>query len=190
MAELDADGIEQFDRAIEQMQPLLDDLLAAPKHTVADHPKVPSVAGVYLFSEDDRPIYVGQSRKLSRRLRFHTSLTSRENQASFAFNIAKREAGKVGLNIKPLRKALEADPDFAEHFSQAKERVRAMEVQFIGLEDPINRTIFEVYASLALKTNRGVWTPAARRAGVSEPPTRCATRTLRFAAGRARRSPN
>lgn len=152
MAELDGDGIEQFDRAIARTRPLLDELLAAPKHTVADHPKVPSVPGIYLFSEDGRPIYVGQSRKLSRRLRFHTRLTSKQNQASFAFNIAKREARKAGLDIKRFRKALEADPGFAEHFAEAKARVRSMEVQFIELEDPIERTLFEVYASLALKT--------------------------------------
>jgi hypothetical protein len=152
VAELDQDGIEQFDRAIVRMRPLLDELLAAPKRTVADHPKVPSVPGIYLFSENDRPIYVGQSRKLSRRLRFHTGLTSKQNQASFAFNIAKREAHLAGLDIARFRKVLEADPDFAHHFDDAKARVRSMEVQFIELEDPIERTLFEVYVSLALKT--------------------------------------
>lgn len=47
---------------------------------------------------------------------------------------------------------LEADEEFARHFDEAKSRVAVMDVQFIELADPIERTLFEVYASLALKT--------------------------------------
>lgn len=150
--DLDQEGIGQFGEAVERMPGLLEELVSAPKHTVAEHPAVPNVPGIYLFSEDERPIYVGQSRTLRQRLRDHTVLTSKQNKASFAFNIAKREAHQAGLDIARFREVLEADPDFAAHFAEAKARVAAMEVQFIELEDPIERTLFEVYASLALKT--------------------------------------
>lgn len=134
------------------MRPLLEQLLAAPAHRVADHPSVPSHPGIYLFSESGMPIYVGQSRKLRQRLRHHTDLSSGQNRASFAFNLAKVEARRSRVNIKRFRQVLEADSEFAEHFVRAKRRVAEMAVRFIELDDPIERTMFEMYAALALDT--------------------------------------
>jgi len=151
--QLDEDGIRHFEEAVAKMRPLLDELLAAVTHTVGEHPDVPNTPGIYLFSESDRPVYVGQSRKLRQRLRHHTDLTSGQNRASFAFNIAKVEAGRTGLDVTRFRQVLEADADFAEHFDTAKRRVAAMKVRFIELADPIERTMFEMYAALALGTS-------------------------------------
>jgi hypothetical protein len=142
----------QFDVAVAHMPALLDALRSAPKHRVAEHPSVPEAPGIYLFSEGDVPIYVGQSRKLRSRLIQHTGATRRQNQASFAFNVAKREASKAGVDVKRWRAVLEADPGFVPHFTAARAAVAAMDVQFIELPDPIARTLFEVYAALALDT--------------------------------------
>jgi len=113
---------------------------------------VPNSPGIYLFSHDGAPVYVGQSRKLRSRLKQHTGATRGRDQASFAFNVAKREADKAGVDIKQFRSVLEADPDFAPHFDAARTSVAAMDVQFIEVPDPIVRTLFEVYAALALDT--------------------------------------
>jgi hypothetical protein len=51
------------------------------------------------------------------------------------------------------RAAVESDPDFATHFEQARKQVSEMDVQFIDLEDPIERTLFEIYAALTLGTD-------------------------------------
>ena len=149
---LDRQGIKQFGDAVERMPGLLKELTAAPRQWVSERPKLPQAPGIYLFTENERPIYVGQSRKLRQRMRSHTRLAARQNQASFAFNLAKRAAGEAGLEIKRFRQVLADDPDFAAHFEEAKTRVRSMEVQFIELADPIERTLFEVYASLAPAT--------------------------------------
>lgn len=58
----------------------------------------------------------------------------------------------MGIDIKRARKILEADPDFLKHFKEAKERVTKMNVRWIELKDPIERTLFEIYAALALDT--------------------------------------
>lgn len=79
-------------------------------------------------------------------------MTSGQNRASFAFNIAKAEAGRAGLDVGRFRQVLEADADFAKHFDEAKRRVVGMTVRYIELADPIERTMFEMYASLALRT--------------------------------------
>jgi len=137
-------GVRQFDDAVAQMPALLDALHAAPRHRVADHPLVPDTPGIYLFSEGHRPVYVGQSRKLRSRLKQHTGTASKQNQASFAFNLAKREAKRAGVNVTRWRTVLEADVEFVPHFDKARTDVAAMNVQFIELADPIARTLFEV----------------------------------------------
>ena len=144
-------GVRQFDAAVEKMPELLRRLLAAPNARRDQHPHVPPVPGIYLFSETD-PVYVGQTRDLRRRLGEHTRAKSAENEASFAFLIGKQAAATAGLDIGLTRKRLQADPAFAVHFKEAKERVAGMDVCWIELRDPIERTLFEIYASLALNT--------------------------------------
>lgn len=151
-AHFDEAGVARFGAAVEQLPALLKALCSAPRHRLAEHPSVPNTPGIYLFSEGEKPIYVGQSRKLRNRLRQHTGATRGHNQASFAFNLAKREASAAGVNIKCARALLEADPAFAGHFEAARAAVAAMKIQFIELADPVERTLFEVYVALALDT--------------------------------------
>ena len=123
---LDQQGIKQFGDAVDQLPELLKELAAAPRHQITEIVAIPNDPGIYLFTEAGRPIYVGQSRKLKQRLRNHTRLSARQNQASFAFNLAKQAAGEAGLDVGRFRQILVADPDFAAHFEEAKARVRSM----------------------------------------------------------------
>ncbi|HEV7751797.1 MAG TPA: GIY-YIG nuclease family protein [Baekduia sp.] len=139
----------------EQLRPLLDELLAAPKKTRSDHGVggTPKTAGVYLFSDEKGvPQYVGQSRNLRRRLALHCRPSSRHNQASFAFRIAQKTAAGAGVNIAGFRAEVAAQADFKEHFKAAKEQVAEMGVQFVEEDGPELRTVFEVYATYALGT--------------------------------------
>lgn len=145
-------GVTQFHQAVEQMPALLVELTTAAKRRVSEHPSVPNAPGIYLFSDDDAPLYVGQTRKLRTRLQQHTGATRGSNQASFAFLIAKREAAAAGLDIARYRAVLEADLAFIPHFDAARALVAGMDVQFVELADALTRTLFEVYASLALNT--------------------------------------
>ncbi len=149
---MSAKGVRQFERAVDELPSLLKALKAAPKQRVAAHLSIPSVPGIYLFRDHGRAVYVGQTRNLRTRLRQHTADRGRENDASFAFNIARREAAQAAVDIKRTRAALQDAPDFIPHFAAARARVAAMDVQFIELADPVTRTLFEVYASLALDT--------------------------------------
>ena len=76
--------------------------------------------------------------------------SSGQNTASFAFNIAKRTSGP--MPAKPTREEIEGL--IKPLFTRAKERVSRMDVQFIEMDDPIERTIFEVYAALHLGTEK------------------------------------
>jgi hypothetical protein len=144
-------GLRYFGGAIAGMERHLVELLASPVAPRAEHRYIPKAPGVYLFS-DRKPVYVGQTRNLRVRLRNHTGAKATENQASFAFLISKVKAETAGIDLNRTRKILEADPDFSDHFRKAKERVAKMNVRWIELDDPIERTLFEMYAALALDT--------------------------------------
>jgi hypothetical protein len=149
-------GLQQFDKRVcSQLPALLDRLLAAPAHPRADIPPAPSPdSPASIFSDaKGKPIYVGQSRSIYTRLGDHCRPKSPENAASFAFNIAKREAANRSIDITGFnRKALSKHPNFEELFKHAKAQVAAMPVQFAVEEGADLRTVFEVYATYALGT--------------------------------------
>ena len=109
--------------------------------------------GIYVFYENGEPIYVGRSDRLKDRLLEHGREGSRNQTAPFAFNIAREEFQEnfPGHDAVP-RNDLEIDPRFAPLFREAKRRVRRMEIRVVEIQDPIEQTIFEVYAHLKLGT--------------------------------------
>jgi hypothetical protein len=145
-------GQRVFDAAIGQMPRMLDDLTRQTALPVGQQEGIPAAPGIYVFSEGPTPLYVGNTRNLRQRLRQHTAVNSRENEAALAWRIALKDAKQRGLAITGTRKQIDADPAFAEIFSQARDRVRAMDVRFIEIDDSITRTLFEVYAAQALGT--------------------------------------
>jgi hypothetical protein len=151
-------GVKIYNSVAAQLPKLLKELLAAPAAKVSEH-LIPEEPGVYLFTEPGRvggggekAIYVGQTRKLRSRLKNHTRLGGKHNQATFAFLLAKADAEAAGVNTRQYREILEQDKDFIAHFDGAKSRVAEMQVRFILLEDPIERSLFEIYAAMALDT--------------------------------------
>ena len=112
---------------------------------------LPEIKGVYCFYENGEPLYVGRSRNIRNRVRQHRIQSSGHNAAQFAFNLAKKKFGldRAG-NMK--RRELENDSEFADLFADAKERVRKMSVRFVKIKDPIEQTVFEVYAHVKLDT--------------------------------------
>ena len=100
-----------------------------------------------MLYENGRPLYVGRSDQLADRLLSHGRPSSGSESATFAFNLARGEFPE------PLsRGELRPDPEFQRRFDRAKERVRRMEVRAVALADPIEQTLFEVYAHLHLGT--------------------------------------
>lgn len=141
-----------WDKLHAELKPLLCELLECPAKTRREHSRVPEQAGVYLFSENRIPMYVGQTRNLRQRIGNHTIPSARETQASLAFTMAMHEATCRGITIKGTRKQIARHPQFEPLFSAAKARVGAMDVQFSLTNDPELRTVFEVYAALELPT--------------------------------------
>lgn len=109
--------------------------------------RLPADEGIYVLYESDRPMYVGRLDNLADRLLSHGRPSSGSESATFAFNLARRDfPGSLS------RGELRRDEEFSRHFARARERVRGMEVRVVALADPIEQTIFEVYAHLKLGT--------------------------------------
>jgi hypothetical protein len=147
-------GLKTFGEVRDELPSLLKRLWAAPAEKRADHLHIPAVEGIYLFSERGRPIYVGQSRDIRRRLGDHTRPSGTHYSASFAFLFAKYRARRAGINVDIPRARLTGHRRFNAIFKDAKRRVANMDVRFLPVKDPVRRTVFEVYASLALGTTR------------------------------------
>ena len=144
----DPTRIRHFERIVEQLPERLAELQAAGRCPRKSHPPIPKAPGVYLFSENGMPVYVGQTRNLRTRIANHDRPSAGHNTASFAFNIAKHDAGSVPDDLNRDEIELLIEP----FFTRAKERVAHMDIQFILMDDPIERTVFEVYAALHLGT--------------------------------------
>jgi hypothetical protein len=145
-------GLARFRADIESRLPsLVDDLLACPPHRRGAD-SAPKAPGIYLYSEGPRHLYVGRTRDLARRWGDHTQPAKGINSASFAFNIAKRDAAEAGAVVSCARETLASDPMFAAAFIAAKQRVRMMDYRFVRVDSPLLSTVGEVYAAVVLGT--------------------------------------
>ena len=145
-------GLERFRMEVESRLPgLVEELLACAPHR-RGRDRAPNGPGIYLYSENDRQMYVGRTRDLSRRWADHTRPSSSINSASFAFNIAKRATAKEGVNVAIGRLQLAVHPVFERAFIDAKARVRAMDYRFVRVDSAVLSTVGEVYAAMVLGT--------------------------------------
>lgn len=144
---------KQFKELIKDMPGLckkLKDSNLRPWSNLGEVPK----SGIYVFYENDKPIYVGRTNRMRQRIKQHGQQSSTQTSATFAFNLALVDAKDKGINTNIPRYKLEKEPDFAKLFFDAKYRVSKMSVRCIGIDDQIKQTLFEVYAVLELGTTK------------------------------------
>jgi hypothetical protein len=145
-----------FGQHIEALHPLLERLIEMKPVTIATLPRDAPCQCIYLFSEAGRHLYVGRTRRqsLQKRLRQHSIDSAQHNQAVFAFKLAREMTGHMhpGYTAKGSREALASDPEFAKAFSQAKQRIRQMELRYVSEVDPLRQTLLEIYVAVVLKT--------------------------------------
>jgi hypothetical protein len=104
-------------------------------------------AGLYAFFENGCPVHVGRTRNLQGRLRGHISQS--HNSASFAFKRTRR-ALKMDATYKPegSRAALAKNSVFGPEFQRQIACVKAMQVRFVEVTDPLTQHLLELYACM------------------------------------------
>ena len=143
---------DKFDEMIDQLPLLLNQLVNSPSKN-RDTLGVLPQKGIYVFYENECPIYVGRSNRIKERLLEHSRPSSTHTSATFAFNLAKKAAIEKEIDVNnKARVHLENDSVFSSLYFEAKERVSRMSIKVIQIDDPIIQTIFEVYVSVKLDT--------------------------------------
>jgi len=144
---------KDFNNIIAKLRPMLDRLSATAPLSRTELQGVP-MRGVYVFYEDEVPIYVGRSNRLRQRVLVHGRPSSGHNSATFAYNLALTAAAEGEIVLpETTRSKTETFPPFRNLYDQAKDRVAAMKIRVIEITDPIEQTIFEVYAAMSLNTD-------------------------------------
>jgi len=144
---------EVFRQHVEQLHPKYEALMRMEPVTVANLPMNVPASGVYVFSEGESHLYVGRSRRLRSRLRYHSRNSAKD--APFAFKLAREQTGntKASYSSKDSREALLRDPRFQAEFQSAKDRIRRMQIRFVEELDPTRQALLEIYVTLSLKTD-------------------------------------
>jgi len=141
----------KFEEIVNQIPDLMQQLIDSPmrqRNSLGDIPN----KGIYVFYENNKPVYVGRTNRMKERIQEHGRKSSYNNSATFAFILAKEIANEQGFDINIKRKALESNSAFRNIFLEQKERVSRMNVRVVEINDPIIQTIFEVYVSMELDT--------------------------------------
>jgi len=144
-----------FTRYAEALHPSFERLVGVAPVTIATLPRNAPKECVYLFSEQGKHLYVGRTRHLRQRMRQHSIPSSQHNQAVFAFRLAREATGRLAAAYAGdgTRALLAAnDAAFALAFTDAKARVRSMEVRYVEEVDPLRQALLEIYASIVLGT--------------------------------------
>ena len=112
-----------------------------------------NISGIYLFSENGNPVYVGRSRNIRNRYNGHISSSS--DSASFAFMLARDKTGKneaISKSRPKTRKELMEDEIFEKAFNKARQQIREMEFRYVEESDSIRQALLEIYCAVKLNT--------------------------------------
>ncbi len=142
---------DRFDNVMEAVRAKFATLIASPLQCVQRLPKEMPEAGIYLFSEKGKALYVGRTNRLRKRIKYHTR--NNHNQATFAFLLARHDTGNLKASYKPegSRTDLLDEPAFRTAFDAARYRINQMDVQFVEEQDPVRQTILEVFTAFMME---------------------------------------
>jgi hypothetical protein len=145
----------KFAVLVETLAPKLELLLAAPPSRFGNLPRDMPTSGVYLFTENERHIYVGRSNTLRGRYGRHCLPGATHKQASLAFQFAREATGRTKASYRSgeeSRAGLMLDPIFAAAFIKGKGRIRAMEYRYVEEADQNKQALLEIYCAVVLST--------------------------------------
>ena len=118
-------------------------------------PDIRDKPGIYAFYEDVKPLYVGRSKQMRDRIMQHCRPSSGHTSTTFAFLLALAEAGEKHTDCtNRTRAVLQKAPDFEPIYDAVKAKVRQMAVRVVEVTDPIEQSVFEIYAALRLPAIR------------------------------------
>jgi hypothetical protein len=140
---------ELFRQHVEQLHGKFEVLMRMEPVTLAGLPRKVPQSGIYLFSEGQLHLYVGRSKRLRERLRYHCGSAK---DAPFAFKLARELTGniKAAYSTEGSRSQLLSDDKFLVAFQTSKDRIRQMDIRFVEEADSNRQALLEIYATISL----------------------------------------
>ena len=142
----------KFANLVEAIAPKLERLLSMPP-SYGDLPRDMPRSGIYLFSENERHLYIGRSNSMRQRYSNHCAPCHRK--AAFAYRLAREATGNTKASYRPgakSRDGLRDDPLFEQAFQAALQRVRRMAYRYVEETDQNRQALLEIYCAVALET--------------------------------------
>ena len=142
----------KFQTLVEQLEPRFQELISMEPVTLSSLPKEMPEAGIYVFFEDGKPLYIGRTNSMKSRIRNHGRESVKD--APLAFRIARKLTGhtQASYRKKGSRKDLLSKPDFQKAFADAKKKIRHMEIRFVEELDQGRQALLEIYTAVVLET--------------------------------------
>jgi hypothetical protein len=138
---------DKFKTLLADLDRQYEELISMPAQSVDTVPNDAPIGGVYLFSENGIALYAGRTkRSIQNRVRDHVGTA---NDCPFAWRLARETSGKAPTYTKKgSRTELLQDPIFIQHYEDAKKRIRAMQVRYVGEKDPEKQALLEIYVAV------------------------------------------
>ncbi len=143
----------ELKQKIEAIEQVVASIPGLPTHTRGSLPKETAGPGIYVLSEGPVIQYVGRANDIRKRVQQHSRPSSGGNAAPFAFRLAKQalNLSRATYTKKGSRAEIEKTAGFKKAFSDAKTRIRAMDVRFVREGDPVTQAIMEICVAVELK---------------------------------------
>ena len=116
------------------------------KTILKQHDVIKDFQGCYVLIKESKPLYVGISRQVFRRLWLHCRGNTHYT-ATLAYRIAAKQVAS-----KMTRKARMDDNEFKKLFEKAKARIQQCSFAFVPIENDLALYLFEVYCAMELDT--------------------------------------
>lgn len=139
---------EKFRILIENLHSKYEELMSMYPLTIDTVSSNCPIGGIYLFTENGIHLYAGRTkRRIKDRLKNHVS---NADDCPFAWRLAREKTDniKASYKTKGSRKDLLSQPGFKQAYEEAKDRIRKMEVRYVGESDPQKQTLLEVYVAV------------------------------------------
>ena len=145
----------RFASLVESLEPAFQRLVQMAPVSAERLPRAMPQRGIYMFSEGTKHLYVGRSNAIRRRIGLHCRPGSQQNQATFAFRMARHQTGHIeaAYKVAGSRRELVKDAVFGPAFTACKLKIRALDLRFVEEPDPTRQALLEIYAATVLETS-------------------------------------
>ena len=111
------------------------------------------ISGIYLFSENGKPVYVGRSKTSTTAIKAILVQVLIQHPSLFYWHEIRQERTRQVINqTLKTRKELMKDDSFDKAFNETRKRIEKMEFRYVEESDSIRQALLVIYCAVKLNT--------------------------------------